>query len=70
MPTDIAPDTTHSEEDGQTHCSLLFRPTRAYEAFERGASVGPQAKRDLRVPGKMGGRPNRGYSQVGQQRSH
>lgn len=40
----IAPDTTHSEEDGQTHCSLLFRPTRAYEAFERGASVGPQAK--------------------------
>ena len=44
MPTDIAPDTTHSEEDGQSHCSLLFRPSRAYEAFERGASAGIQAK--------------------------
>ena len=49
MPTDIAPDTTHSEEDSQSHCSLLFRPSRADEASSRGervcwVTVGPQAK--------------------------
>ena len=49
MPTDIAPDTTHSEEDSQSHCSLLFRPSRADEASSRGervcwVTVGPQAQ--------------------------
>ena len=49
MPTDIAPDTTHSEEDGQSHCSLSSSVPREPTRPSRGERVWGLIRVSVRV---------------------